>query len=344
MADSVLTHQLGKDGPTVSALGFGTMGLSASYGRIEPDEERFKVLDKALELGATFWDTSDAYGDSEDLLHRWFERTGNRSKIFLATKFGVTRMPDGSNVVKSDAVVVKEACERSLRRLGIDKIDLYYCHRVDKQTPIEETVQAMAELLREGKIGAIGLSEVSAATLRRAQKIHPISAVQLEYSPFALDIESPEINLLTTCRELGIAIVAYSPLGRGFLTGQLKSPEDFEDGDFRKYSPRYSKDNFPKNLHLVKVLEEFAERKGCTVGQLTLAWLLKQGNDIIPIPGTKKVKYLEQNMKSLDVKLTPGEVKEIRVEVSKVEVTGDRYPAFFQQYSFADTPEWKNKN
>jgi len=342
MAKSVLTPQLGKNGPKVSALGFGTMGLSASYGKIELDEDRFKVLDKALELGATFWDTSDAYGDSEDLLRRWFERTGNRSKIFLATKFGVTRLPDSSNTVKSDAVYVKEACKKSLKRLGVDKIDLYYCHRVDKMTPIEETVQAMAELLKEGKIGAIGLSEVSAATLRRAQKIHPISAIQLEYSPFALDIESPEINLLSTCRELGIAIVAYSPLGRGFLTGQLKSPDDFEDGDFRKHSPRYSKENFPKNLHLVKVLEEHAGRKGCTVGQLTLAWLLEQGDDIIPIPGTKKIKYLEENMKALDVKLTAVEVKEIRTEISKVEVTGNRYPAFFQQYSFADTPELKN--
>jgi len=338
MASSVLTHQLGKNGPGVSALGFGAMGLSASYGKIETDEQRFKVLDKAFKLGATFWDTSDAYGDSEDLLGRWFSKTGNRNKIFLATKFGVTRMPDGSNTVRSDAAFVKEACEKSLKRLGISKIDLYYCHRVDKKTPIEETVQVMTELLKEGKIGAIGLSEVSATTLRRAQKVHRIAAVQLEYSPFALDIESPEIKLLSTCRELGIAIVAYSPLGRGFLTGQLKSPEDFEDGDFRKYSPRYSKENFPKNLNLVKVLEGHAKRKGCTVGQLTLAWLLEQGDDIIPIPGTKRIKYLEENMKALDVKLTSEEVQDIRAEISKVEVAGDRYPAFFQQYSFADTP------
>jgi aryl-alcohol dehydrogenase-like predicted oxidoreductase len=177
-----------------------------------------------------------------------------------------------------------EACEKSLKRLGVDRIDLYYCHRVDMKTPIEETVAAMVKLKEAGKIGAIGLSEISAATLRRAQKVHPIAALQIEYSPFALDIENSEINVLNTCRELGVSVVAYSPLGRGFLTGQLKSPDDFEDGDFRKYAPRYSKENFPNNIKLVHVLETLALDKGCTPGQLALAWLLEQGDDIVPIP------------------------------------------------------------
>lgn len=218
------------------------------------------------------------------MLGKWFKRRGKRNEIFLATKFGVTFDSNRRPTVRSDPEYVKQACAKSLERLGIDCIDLYYCHRVDKKTPIEETVQAMAELKKEGKIRAIGLSEVTAATVRRAHKVHPIAALQVEYSPFALDIEHPDIGLLNTCRELGIAIVAYSPLGRGFLTGQLKSPDDFEDGDFRKHAPRYSKENFPKNLELVKSLETRAKAKGCTSGQLSLAWLLAQGHDIIPIP------------------------------------------------------------
>jgi aryl-alcohol dehydrogenase-like predicted oxidoreductase len=191
-----------------------------------------------------------------------------------------TRAP----TVRSDAEYVKQACEKSLKRLGVDKIDLFYCHRVDMKTPIEETVAAMAELKKAGKIGAIGLSEISAATLRRAHKVHPIAALQVEYSPFALDIENPEIDVLKTCRELGVSVIAYSPLGRGFLTGQITSPDDFEDGDFRKHAPRYNKENFPKNLKLVHALEAIAKEKGCTTGQLALAWLLQQGDDIIPIP------------------------------------------------------------
>ncbi|ORY15283.1 NADP-dependent oxidoreductase domain-containing protein [Clohesyomyces aquaticus] len=332
------TRQLGKNGLKVSALGFGAMGLSASYGKVEQNDARFAVLDRALELGSTFWDTSDVYADSEDLLKLWFERTGKRDKIFLATKFAVTKDKDGKPTVRSDAEYVKQACEKSLNRLGVSKIDLYYCHRVDKKTPIEQTVEALAQLKNAGKIGAIGLSEVSAATIRRAEKVHHINAVQLEYSPFALDIESEEIGILKTCRELGIAVVAYSPLGRGFLTGQIKSPNDFEEGDFRKYAPRYNKENFPKNLKLVEKLQEIAEKKGCSSGQLSLAWLLAQGDDIIPIPGTKKVKYLEENVSSIDVRLTAEEVQQIRAEIEKVEVTGDRYPPFFAPYSFGDTP------
>jgi aryl-alcohol dehydrogenase-like predicted oxidoreductase len=262
----------------------GAMGLSSGYGKVGDDGERFKVLDYALECGSTFWDTSDVYADNEDLLGAWFKHSGKREQIFLCTKFGVTKDANGKPSVRSDKEYVKEACERSLKRLAVKKIDLFYCHRVDMKTPIEETVTAMAELKKAGKIGAIGLSEISAATLRRAYKVYPIDALQIEYSPFSLEIESPDINLLKTCRELSVTVVAYSPLGRGFLTGQIKSPDDFEEGDFRKHAPRYSEENFPKNLKLVTALEALAKRKGCTPGQLALAWLLKQGPDIIPIP------------------------------------------------------------
>ena len=225
---------LGKKGPPVSAIGFGAMGLSFGYGRRENDEQGFAVLDRALELGSTLWDTSDIYADNEDLLGLWFERSGKRDQIFLCSKFGVSK-----SGIRSDAAYVKEACERSLQRLGVDHIDLYYCHRVDMKTPIEETVSAMAQLKQEGKIRYLGLSEVSASTLRRAHAVHPIAAVQMEYSPFALDIERPETDFLNTCRELGVALVAYSPLGRGLLTGQLTSPDGFPEGDFRKTAPRY---------------------------------------------------------------------------------------------------------
>ncbi|KAF2735796.1 Aldo/keto reductase [Polyplosphaeria fusca] len=339
MMGSLPRRRLGKLGPEVSAIGFGTMGLSASYGKIDENEARFEVLDRAVELGSTFWDTSDIYADSEDLLKLWFERTGKRDQIFLATKFGIAIGGDGKVAIRSDPEYVKQACQKSLERLGVSKIDLYYCHRVDKKTPIEKTVAALAELKKEGKIGAIGLSEVSASTIRRASAVHHIDCVQLEYSPFALDIESPSIDILRTCRELGIAIVAYSPLGRGFLTGQIKSPDDFEEGDFRKHAPRYSKENFGNNLKLVERLEEIAKRKGCTTGQLSLAWLSEQGVDVIPIPGTKKVKYLEENVAAIDVKLTDDEVRTIRSEIEKVEVSGDRYPPWFAPYSFGDTPE-----
>ncbi|KAF2468935.1 Aldo/keto reductase [Lindgomyces ingoldianus] len=332
------TRQLGKNGPKVSALGFGAMGLSASYGKVGENQDRFAVLDRALELGSTFWDTSDVYADSEDLLKLWFERTGKRDQIFLATKFAVTKDAGGNPIIRSDPNYVKQACEKSLKKLGVSKIDLYYCHRVDKKTPIEKTIAALVELKKEGKIGAIGLSEVSAATIRRAEKVHHIDAVQLEYSPFALDIELPEIGILHTCRELGITVVAYSPLGRGFLTGQIKSPCDFEDGDFRKHAPRYNEENFPKNLKLVEKLQEFAKAKGCTSGQLSLAWLLAQGDDIIPIPGTKKIKYLDENVGAVNVYLAPDEIQQIRTEIEKVKVVGDRYPPFFAPYSFGDTP------
>ncbi|KAL1890215.1 hypothetical protein Sste5346_008369 [Sporothrix stenoceras] len=331
-------RKLGANGPLVPSLGFGCMGLSSSYGPVGNDEDRFKVLDKAHELGSRLWDTSDVYGDSEDLLGKWFKHTRKRSDIFLCTKFGVN-IKDKVYSMRSDPEYVRESCEKSLRRLGVDKIDLYYCHRVDLKTPIEKTMEVLVELKNEGKIGHIGLSEVSASTVRRAHKVHPIAALQLEYSPFSLEIELPDNNLLATCRELGIAVIAYSPLGRGFLTGQLKSPDDFADGDFRKTAPKYSKKNWGKNMELVDLLVSIARDKGCAPGQLALAWVLKQGDDILAIPGTKNIKYLEENMGSLKVNLTDSEAKTIRDQVEKIELHGERYVGFLEHYSFGETPE-----
>ncbi|SPO06495.1 probable IN2-2 protein [Cephalotrichum gorgonifer] len=338
MSPQLPTRKLGKSGPEVTALGFGAMGLSAFYGAPESDEQRFKVLDRAYELGETFWDSADIYMDSEDLLGKWFKRTGKRSEIFLATKFGFKIQEHGGYAINSTPEYCKLACTKSLQRLGIDTIDLYYCHRVDLKTPIEKTIEAMVELKNEGKIKYIGLSEVSSETLRRACKVHHVDAVQVEYSPFSLDIEDPNIALLKTCRELGVAIVAYSPLGRGFVTGQYRSPDDFEEGDFRKGAPRFSKENFSKNLELVDGIVALAKKKGCTAGQLTLAWLLAQGDDIIPIPGTSKVKYLEENVGALSVKLTEDEVKEVRDFVDAADVHGSRYPEAMASLSYADTP------
>lgn len=223
-------------------------------------------------------------GDSEILIGKWLQKTGRRDSLFLATKFGYTTDGVGNSIIRSDPDHVKNACKSSLARLGVSKINLYYCHRVDQQTPIEHTVTAMAELKAQGLVDYLGLSEVSADTIRRAHKIHPISAVQIEYSPFSLDIENEKTNVLTTCRELGIAIVAYSPLGRGMLTGKYSSRQDFLDGDMRRFAPRFSDENFPKNIELVNALSAFARKKDVTVGQLVLSWLLNQGSDIIPIP------------------------------------------------------------
>lgn len=337
MPARLATRRLGRSGPAVSALGFGAMGLSGAYGAVESDEERFKVLDRAYDLGVTSWDSADVYYDSEELLGKWFARTGKRDDIFLATKFSLSIDAMGNMSQRSDPEYVREACHRSLGRLGVGCIELYYCHRVDKVTPIEKTVEAMAQLKDDGKIRCLGLSEVSSATLRRAHAVHPISAVQIEYSPFALDIEDPEIGLLATCRELGVAVVAYSPLGRGFMTGKYRTPDDFEEGDFRRISPRFSPENFPKNLRLVDQLADFARRKKCTASQLTLAWLLAQGDDIIPIPGTKKIKYVEENVDAVNVHLTDEESAEIRKAVEAAEVHGERYPAVFADSLFADT-------
>lgn len=331
-------RQLGKNGPEVTALGFGAMGLSAFYGKPESDEERFKILDKAYELGEHFWDSADIYMDNEDLIGKWFQRTGKRDEIFLATKFANV-MKDGQMIQRSDPEYVAEACEKSLKRLGIPTIDLYYCHRLDGTTPVEKTVEAMAQLKKEGKIKYLGLSEVSSTSLRRAYKVHPISAVQIEYSPYATDIESPDIELLKTCRELGVATVAYAPLGRGMLTGAYKSPADFEEGDFRKFAPRFSEENFPKNLKLADEIGAIARKKNCTPGQLSLAWLMAQGEDIIPIPGTKKIKYLEENVGALKVELTEEENKEVRKAVEGAEIHGGRYPPAMAARLFSESPE-----
>ncbi|KAH7409279.1 NADP-dependent oxidoreductase domain-containing protein [Cadophora sp. MPI-SDFR-AT-0126] len=337
------TRPLGKDGPPVSAIGLGLMGLSAFYSNApNPDAERFQLLDRAVELGCTFWDTADLYGDSEDLLGKWFAHSGKRSSVFLATKFGYVSVDaaTGAATLRSDAEYVKLACAKSLQRLGIDKIDLYIAHRVDGKTPIEETVQAMVELKKQGKIDYLGLSEVSSKTLRRACEVHHISAVQVEYSAFSLDIESEQINLLKTCRELGVAVIAYSPLGRGMLTGRFKSVDDFEDGDARKYLPRFAGENFDKNLKLVDELAVLAEKKGCSAGQLSLAWLLAQGG-VFPIPGTMKIKYLEENVAAFDVKLTEDEVANIRKFAEAAEVSGGRYPEMYVDELFRDTPAVK---
>jgi hypothetical protein len=336
------TRQLGKDGPHVTALGFGTMGLSAFYGPTKPDSERLALLDKCYELGGWHWDSADIYGDSEDLLGKWFAANPDKRKdIFLATKFANRFFPDGTRAVDSSGPYCKEACEKSLKRLGLPYVDLYYCHRLDGKTPVEQTVRAMAELKSEGKIKYLGLSECSAESLRRAYKVHPIHAVQIEYSPWALDIESPQIDLLRTCRELGVAVVAYSPIGRGMLSGTIRSPDDLPETDFRRMSPRFSAENFPKNIELVDKIGEIAQRKGVTPTQLTLAWLMAQGNDIIPIPGTTKVERLEENLGSLKVEISKEEEREIRKICEEAEIHGGRYPEAFSSSLFADTPAEK---
>ncbi len=272
------TRKLGDE--EVAALGLGCMGMSFSYstGGFN-DDESLKVLTRAADLGLTFWDTSDVYGygKNEELIGRWFKETGRRKEIFLASKFGNLRSPEGKPLVRGDKAWVREAAEASLKRLGVDTIDLYYQHRIDPTVPVEETVQAMVELKKEGKIRYLGLSECSAATLRRACKVHPIAAAQMEFSPFALEIESEQTNFLKTARELGVKIVAYSPLGRGFLTGTIRSRADLDASDNRWNHPRFSEEHFDGNLVLVDKLAEVAKRKGVTPGQLALAWVLAQG-------------------------------------------------------------------
>lgn len=258
-------------------------------------------------------------------------------KVFLATKFANYRAPDGSYSVRGDASYVRESINKSLTRLGLDYVDLYYVHRIDKTVPIEETMEVLKELVETGKIKYIGLSECSSETLRRAYAVHPISCVQIEYSPFSLEIEHEDIGLLKTCRELGVAVVCYSPLGRGILTGQIKGPDDLEQGDFRRMMPRFSKENFDKNLHLVDDLTEIAKRKHVTPGQLTLAWILAQGDDFILIPGTTKIKNLEENVAATGVKLTAEEIQEIRNACEKADIVGGRYPPAFSSALFGNS-------
>ncbi|KAJ6506607.1 NADP-dependent oxidoreductase domain-containing protein, partial [Mycena sanguinolenta] len=331
---STPTRKIGNS--TFPAIGFGAMGIAAFYGAVESDEERFKVLDAAYAAGCTFWDTADVYNDSEELIGKWLKRTGKRSNIFLCSKFGIT--PSLTSDGSPD--YVRKATESSLKKLGVDYIDLYYFHRADVNTPIEHTVAAMAEFVKAGKVKHLGLSEVSADTLRRAHAVHPIAAVQVEYSPFTLDIEDPKIGLLATARELGVKIVAYSPLGRGLLTGQYKSPDDFEEGDFRKMVPRYSAENFPNILKIADGLKSLgANHGGATAGQVAIAWVLAQGEDIIPIPGTKKIKYLEENIAAEKLKLSAQDIQAVRDVAAQADAAqGDRYPGVMVSSLFADTP------
>jgi aryl-alcohol dehydrogenase-like predicted oxidoreductase len=318
------TKPLGTDGMKASELGLGCMGMSEFYGQ-RNDDESIRVIHRAFELGINFFDTADMYGPFTNELLVGKAIRPFRNKIHLATKFGIVRDPNDPTRrgISGKPDYVRSSCEGSLRRLGLDVIDLYYLHRKDPDTPIEETVEAMAQLKQEGKIKGIGLSEVSVDTLRRAHAVHPITALQSEYSLWTRD---PEDGILQTCRELGIAFVAYSPLGRGFLTGQIKKIEDFEEGDYRRFSPRFQGENFTKNLELVKKTGELAKEKGCTPAQLALAWVLAQGDFIFPIPGTKHIRYLEENLGAINVHLTQKELEEIERIAPKNVASGLRYP------------------
>jgi aryl-alcohol dehydrogenase-like predicted oxidoreductase len=326
----MITRRLGTKGLTVSALGLGCMGMSEFYGPGD-ETEALATLDRALALGVTFLDTADMYGPftNEELLGRALR--GRRDHVVLATKFGIVRDLESRMVraISGRPEYVREACDASLRRLGVDTIDLYYQHRVDPSVPIEDTVGAMADLVRAGKVRYLGLSEAGVETLRRACAVHPIAALQSEYSLWTRD---PEDGILAACRELGVGFVAYSPLGRGFLTGQIKRFEDLAADDYRRMSPRFQGENFQKNLDVVARVSAIAREKGCTASQLALAWVLAQGDDVVPIPGTKRRTYLVENVGALDVRLSADDLRRIDEAMPSGVAAGERYPAAMMSF------------
>jgi aryl-alcohol dehydrogenase-like predicted oxidoreductase len=316
-------RRLGTQGLVVSALGLGCMGMSQSYGPAD-EQESLATIHRSIELGMTFLDTADIYGPygNERLVGRAI--AGRRDEVVLATKFGNQRLDDGTRVVNGRPDYVHQACDASLERLGVDHIDLYYQHRVDRSVPVEDTWGALAELVEAGKVRYLGISEAAPETVRRAHVIHPVTAGQYEWSLFSRDLED---ELVPTLRELGIGVVAYSPLGRGFLSGRITSPDDFGEDDFRRNHPRFTGENFARNLELVERVRDLAERKGATPSQLAIAWVLAQGDDVVPIPGTKRRRYLEENLGALEVELTPDDLAAIEEVTPRGSVAGDRYNA-----------------
>jgi aryl-alcohol dehydrogenase-like predicted oxidoreductase len=314
-------RKLGRNGPEVSAVGLGCMGMSAFYGAAD-EAQSIAVIHRALDLGVTLFDTAEMYGPHTNEVLVGKALKGRRDEAFIATKFGINRQPDGSAVTDGSPANVRRAVEGSLSRLGVDHIDLYYQHRIDPNTPIEETVGAMAELVKEGKVHFLGLSEAAPATLRRAHAVHPITALQTEYSLWSRD---PEDELLGVVRELGIGFVPYSPLGRGFLSGDIKSIDDLAPDDFRRTNPRFAGDNFQKNLDLVDAVGAIAADKGVTAAQLALAWVLAQGEDLVPIPGTRRITTLEQNAAAADIVLTPDDLARIEAVFPRGAAAGERY-------------------